>query len=93
MTFLVDSRPMLVGFMASYCGHCRALQPEWSKLEQVCKGSAIRVRQIDCASNRGVCRQAGVSSFPTIRLYKNSSYKTYAGQRTAEAILAWATAG
>ena len=82
---LADSRPLLVAFTASWCHHCRTMQTEWQKLERLCAGTPIRVRQVDCGDTCDVHR------FPTVRLYSACTYQDYTGPRTAQSMFDWAS--
>jgi protein disulfide-isomerase A1 len=80
---------ILVEFYAPWCGHCKALQPEYDAAATKLKGQIV-VAKIDCDANRGAAEKNEIQGFPTIKLFKNGkAYKEYEGERTATAIVNW----
>jgi protein disulfide-isomerase-like protein len=79
----------LVLYYAPWCGHCKALKPEWEKLEKAgVKG--VTVRKVDADESPEEIKEAGVDGFPTIIFYNNGKKELYSGERTAGAISKWA---
>ncbi|TMW68720.1 hypothetical protein Poli38472_006188 [Pythium oligandrum] len=80
----------LVEFYAPWCGHCKALAPEWEQAASDLKGS-VRVAAIDATANEQKAQEFGIRGFPTIKVFgpgasSPSDAKDYQGQRTASAI-------
>jgi protein disulfide-isomerase A6 len=63
-----ENRTSVVAFVASWCGHCKAMVPEYSK---AALGSypLIPFYAIDCDENRSLCAEHGVKGFPTVKLF------------------------
>ena len=79
----------MVLYFAPWCGHCKALKPEWEKLEKAgVKG--VTVSKVDADEEPNKIKEAGVDGFPTIIFYNNGEKSVYSGERTADAITAWA---
>ena len=65
-----DEELWLVDFYAPWCGPCQQLAPEWRKLAKMLKSmDNIRIGQVDCDSNRALCQEQGIRSYPAVRLY------------------------
>ena len=84
----------MVEFYAPWCGHCKALEPEWKQAAQKLKGQ-VKLAKMDCDAqeNKGVCGRMGISGFPTIKYWdygmgkSDSNGKPYNGQRQQKDIV------
>lgn len=80
----------LVEFYAPWCGHCKALAPEWEQAASNLKGS-VKVAAIDADANKRKSGEYGIQGFPTIKVIGPNTMgpddtDTYQGERTASAI-------
>ena len=83
----------MVEFYAPWCGHCKALEPEYKAAASQLKGS-VKLAKMDCddASNKPVCGRMGVQGFPTMKYWDyglgkgDHNAKPYNGERTATGI-------
>ena len=79
----------MVWFYADWCGHCKNMEHEWSKLEQNCsKNNNINLARVRDDSINQVSNKTEVNGFPTISLYNNGQpVEQYSGDRTNEALM------
>ncbi|XP_044152458.1 protein disulfide-isomerase [Bufo gargarizans] len=85
---------LLVEFYAPWCGHCKALTPEYEKAAKKLKeeGSKIRLAKVDATEEADLAQQFGVRGYPTIKFFKNgdkSSPKEYSAGREAADFINW----
>ncbi|MEM2722585.1 MAG: thioredoxin, partial [Thermoplasmata archaeon] len=62
--------PVVVDFSATWCGPCRALEPNLEALSKEYEGKVKFVR-VDVDENQELAVQYGIRSVPTLLLFKN----------------------
>jgi protein disulfide-isomerase A6 len=82
----------IVEFYAPWCGHCKALEPEYNQAALNLKGT-VKVGKVDATVETGLGHRFGVQGYPTIKVFdygldnkKDSKAIPYNGERTAAAI-------
>ncbi|GFP31721.1 thioredoxin 1 [Candidatus Hakubella thermalkaliphila] len=79
--------PVLVDFWAAWCGHCRMVAPELEKLAEE-ESDRLKVAKLNVEDNRGIAARYGISSIPTMILFKDGKeQKRLMGARSKARIL------
>jgi len=85
---------IFVKFYAPWCGFCKKLAPIWEELAQeeelLTKG--IRIGKLDCtvSNNDPLCKQYGVTSFPTLKLFDKGKESKFEGDRSLQSLKTFA---
>lgn len=78
---------VLVEFFAPWCGHCKALAPEWVKVAGALKG-IVKVAAVDMDKHQALGAPYDVKGFPTIKIFgaDKAKPKPYDQARDAGAV-------
>jgi len=77
-----------IKFYATWCGHCKAMAPDWEKVATSLKGK-VKIGKVDAATDRILAKRFEIQGFPTLKLFpvgkkSDSLAQSYEGPRKAE---------
>jgi len=91
-SFVEENDLVLAEFFAPWCGHCKALAPEYEIAATTLKEKNIALAKVDCTEEQDLCQQYGVEGYPTLKVFRGpDSITPYSGQRKADAIISYMT--
>lgn len=87
--FLKENEYTFVLYYVKWCGYCRMVLPVWQQFAASLPSVRpnVKVAQVDCTQQPGVCELTKISGYPTFMMFKgaNPLEKNYHGDRTINA--------
>jgi len=88
--YVNGDKSVMVEFFAPWCGHCKALTPEYEKAaDAFANEKNVVIAKVDATIEKELGTRFGVSGYPTIKFFKKGgvSEEAYNGGRTADDIV------
>ena len=77
---------LIILVFAPWCGHCKALAPEYEEAATTLKEKGIKLVKVDCTEEADLCQTHGVEGYPTLKIFRGlDNVAPYKGQRKADA--------
>ena len=87
----------MVKFYATWCGHCKRLEPVWVSLDTELKENhsekGINVANVDAIQNRDLALRFQVKGYPTLMYFAKGRMYRYQGPRDLESLVNFVTEG
>ena len=88
--FIEENPYVFVKFFAPWCGHCRKMAPEFSKLaERMHEEGGVPIAKLDVTKARSIGNRYDIKGFPTLILFKNGVPVEYNGSRKQHKMYRW----
>ncbi|EER40031.1 thioredoxin [Histoplasma capsulatum H143] len=81
--------PWFIKFYAPWCSHCQAMAASWQQMAKDMKG-VLNVGEVNCETERRLCKDARVESFPTIYFFRGGERVEYNGLRGLGDLISYA---
>ncbi|KAL4807151.1 thioredoxin-like protein [Aspergillus unguis] len=72
--------PWFIKFYVPWCHHCQALAPNWAQMAKEMQHT-LNIGEVNCEVEQRLCKDARISSFPTMHFFRGTEKVEYNGLR------------
>ncbi|KAK5167054.1 uncharacterized protein LTR77_007784 [Saxophila tyrrhenica] len=72
--------PWFIKFYAPWCGHCKAMAPNWQGMARQMKDK-LNIGEVNCDVEKRLCKDVKVRSYPTMLFFRGGERIEYDGLR------------
>ncbi len=76
----MSQEPWFIKFYAPWCGHCKAMAPNWVQLGKEMRGK-LNIGEVNCDVEARLCKDVHLRGFPTILFFRGGERVEYEGLR------------
>lgn len=87
--FIANNPSVLVMFYAPWCGHCKAMKPEYTDAARTLKDEEVSgvLAAVDATKAREVAKRFKIEGYPTVKYFKDGEVAFDVNERTADKIV------
>lgn len=76
----MSQEPWFIKFYAPWCGHCKAMAPNWVQLAKEMEGR-LHIGEVNCDVETRLCKDVRLRGYPTILFFRGGERVEYDGLR------------